>query len=114
MRRLTLLPLVAVLALAAVATAAFGDSGTSGTTVQQFEGKFTATRPGRSVGLRIAAAATHPANAGDRQPKRITNFHVTFSTGTPIDTQTGPRGAPPQSGFAGGGGPPAPPPPAPE
>jgi hypothetical protein len=83
--------LAGVVLLGAVATAAFGASGTTGTTEQQSDLRFTTTAPGKSAGVRIAIASTDRTNPRNRQPKRVTNFDITFPRGSTIDTKAAPQ-----------------------
>jgi hypothetical protein len=92
--------LAGVVLLGAVAAAAFGDSGTTGTTVQQSDLRFTTAAPGKSAGVRIAIASTDQANPRNRQPKRVTNFDITFPRGSTIDTKAAPQCTASDSDFA--------------
>ena len=73
--------LLAVPALVVAAT------GTSGTTVQNYDQTYAVKKPGRSTGTKLAVASTDDTNPRNRQPKRITNFDITFPKGSRIDSQ---------------------------
>jgi hypothetical protein len=85
MRARIVVPLTGVLALA-VAAGAIADSDTSGTTVQTYDQSYSTRAPHHSAGTTISMSATDPQNPRNRQPKRITNFDVTFPLGSAIKT----------------------------
>jgi hypothetical protein len=86
MRKLVVGALVGVLALAVTAIA-LAASATSGTTVQNYEQTFTVKKPNASTGTKFSTSSTDEANTTqNKQPKRVTNFDITFPKGTKIDT----------------------------
>jgi hypothetical protein len=100
MRHLVAGLLTGVFLVVAVA-AAFGDTETSGTTVQSFDGRFTTARAAKSAGFRISMASTDDTNqAGNRQPKRITNFDITFPKGSKVFTTAAPQCSANENDFA--------------
>ena len=91
MRHLVAGMLTGIFLVVAVA-AAFGDTAQSGTTEQSFDGSFTTGRAAKSAGFRISMASTDDTNTiGNRQPKRITNFDITFPRGSKIDSPAAPQ-----------------------
>ena len=92
MRRLIAGLLSTALLLVAVASGAFGASGATGTTDQNSQIGFTTTARAKSAGVRIAISSTDPTNTTrNRQPKRITNFDITFPRGSTIDSKAAPQ-----------------------
>ena len=79
---------VLTLALAAIAMAA---SETSGTTVQNYDQTFSAKKTKKSTGTTFNTSSADEHNtANDKQPKRVTNFDITFQNGTKIDNRAAP------------------------
>jgi hypothetical protein len=99
MRKLVIGALAGVLtlALAAVAIAA---SGTSGTTVQNYEQTFSAKKPKKSTGTTFSTSSIDEQNPNNKQPKRVTNFDITFPPGTKINNKAIPRCRATQNDFA--------------
>lgn len=100
MRKLAVGALVGVLtlALAAIAMAA---SETSGTTVQQYDQSYSAKKPKRSTGTTFSTSSTDDSNtARNRQPKRVTNFDITFPRGSKIDNKAAPQCKATEEDFA--------------
>ncbi len=101
MRRLIAGLLSTALLLVAVASGAFGASGTTGTTVQNSQLGFTTAARAKSAGVRIAVSSTDVTNTTrNRQPKRLTNFDITFPRGSSIDSKTVPQCKATENDFA--------------
>jgi hypothetical protein len=101
MRKLVVGALVGVLALA-VAAIAMAASATSGTTVQNYQQTFTSKKPNASTGTQFSTSSTDEANTSqNKQPKRVTNFDITFPKGTKIDTTSLPTCAATEPDFNG-------------
>jgi hypothetical protein len=86
-----------MLVVAAVAMAA---SETSGTTVQQYDQVFSAKKPNKSVGTTFSTSSTDETNPRNKQPKRVTNFDITFPKGTKIDNNAAPQCKADENDFA--------------
>ena len=87
MRKLVIGALMGVLALA-VAAVAYGASATSGGTVQNYDQVYSAKKPAKSTGTTFSTSSTDDSNtAKNRQPKRVTNFDITFPKGSKIDNK---------------------------
>jgi hypothetical protein len=91
MRKLVVVALAGILTLA-VAAVAIAATGTSGTTEQEFEQTYSQKRTNRSTGTVFSTSSTDPANtAKNQQPKRVTNFDITFPAGSKIDSKAAPQ-----------------------
>jgi hypothetical protein len=79
MRKLIVGAVIGVLALALAAIA-------MGATVQNYTQTFTAKKPSKSTGTSFSTDSTDEANTGrNKQPKRTTNFDITFPKGTVVN-----------------------------
>jgi hypothetical protein len=89
MRKLVIGALVGALTLvmAAIAMAA---TVTSGTTQQTYDQTFSAKKTGTSTGTTFSTSSTDDTNTRNKQPKRVTNFDITFPKGTKIDNKAAP------------------------
>ena len=90
MRKLVIGVLAGVLTLA-LAAVAFAAQGTSGTTVQQYDQTYSAKRTNKSTGTTFGTSSTDPQNPRNKQPKRVTNFDITFPRGSKIDNKAAPQ-----------------------
>jgi predicted Zn-ribbon and HTH transcriptional regulator len=99
MRKLSVGALMGALSLIVVAVA-IGASATSGTNVQQFDQTYSAKKPSKNTGTSFATSSTDPANARNKQPKRTTNFDITFPKGSKIDSKAVPQCAATEADFA--------------
>jgi len=99
MRKLAVVALAGVLtlALAAIAVAA---TGTSGTTQQNYDQTFSAKKPKKSTGTSFSTSSTDPSNPRNKQPKRVTNFDITFPAGTKINNKAAPQCKATEEDFA--------------
>src|SRR5687767_1239281 len=73
------------LAVAAVAL------GGAGTTIQRYDHSFSQKGENKSTGTSLDISSRDPDNPLNRQPKRITNFDITFPAGSRIDLKAAPR-----------------------
>jgi hypothetical protein len=89
MRKLVAAALVGILTLVVTAVAmGAGGSGTSGTTVQNYDQTYSAKKPSKSTGTTFGTSSTDDTNtAKNKQPKRTTNFDITFPAGSKIDSK---------------------------
>jgi hypothetical protein len=100
MRKLVVVALAGILTLA-VAAVALAVEGTSGTTVQQFEQTYTQERTNRSTGTSFSTSSTDEQNtANNKQPKRVTNFDITFPASSKIDSKAAPQCKADENDFA--------------
>jgi hypothetical protein len=99
MRKLITGVLVGALMLV-VAAVAMGASATSGGTVQNYDQTFSAKKPNTSVGTTFSTTSTDESNPRNKQPKRVTNFDLTFPKGTKIDNKAIPQCKATESDFA--------------
>ena len=99
MRKLVAAVLLALLSVALTAVA-FAASGTSGTTVQQYEQTYSQKRANRSTGTTLATSSTDEQNPRNKQPKRMTNFDITFPQGSRIDSNAAPQCRASENDFA--------------
>jgi hypothetical protein len=76
-----------MLVVAAVSVAA---TATSGTTVQQYDQTFSAKKPSKSTGTTFSTSSSDDTNPRNKQPKRVTNFDITFPAGSKIDNKAAP------------------------
>jgi hypothetical protein len=99
MRKLFTVALAGVLtlALAAVALAA---SETSGTTVQNYDQTYSAKKKSTSTGTSFGTSSTDEQNPRNKQPKRVTNFDITFPKGSKIDSKAIPACKADENDFA--------------
>ena len=86
MRKLATVALAGVLTLV-VAAIAYAASETSGTTVQQYEQSYTQKKPRKSTGTSFSTSSTDEQNPRNKQPKRVTDFDITFPGGTVINSK---------------------------
>jgi hypothetical protein len=87
MRKLAVVALAGILTLAVTAIA-IAATATSGTTQQTYEQTFSQKKPGKSTGTTFSTSSTDETNtAKNKQPKRVTNFDITFPKGTKIDNK---------------------------
>src|SRR4051795_10630493 len=99
MRKLVIGALMGALMLVVTAVA-IGASVTSGTTVQNYTQTFSAKKPATSAGTTFETSSTDEQNAHNKQPKRVTNFDLTFPAGTKIDSKGAPQCKATESDFA--------------
>jgi hypothetical protein len=100
MRKLAVVALAGILTLA-VAAVAIAASGTSGTTVQQYDQKYSQKKVNKSTGTTFSTSSTDEQNsAKNKQPKRVTNFDITFPRGSKIDSKAAPQCKASDSDFA--------------
>jgi hypothetical protein len=99
MRKLVIGVLMGALSLA-VAAVAIGASATSGTTVQNFDQKYSTKSPGKSTGTTFSTSSTDESNPRNKQPKRVTNFDITFPKGSKIDNKAIPQCKADENDFA--------------
>lgn len=99
MRKLATVALAGVLTLV-VAAIAFAASETSGTTVQNYDQSFSQKKPRKSTGTTFATNSTDEQNPRNKQPKRVTNFDITFPGGTVIDSKAAPQCKADEEDFA--------------
>jgi hypothetical protein len=91
MRKLLVVALLGVLTLAVTAIAV-AETGKSGTTEQTYTQTFSAKKGAKSTGTTFGTSSTDPTNtAKNSQPKRVTNFDITFPKGTKIDNKAIPQ-----------------------
>ena len=100
MRKLVAVALAGVLTLA-FAAIAYAASETSGTTVQNYQQTYTQKRVNKSTGTSFSTSSTDEQNTTrNKQPKRVTNFDITFPRGSKIDNLAAPRCAADENDFA--------------
>jgi hypothetical protein len=100
MRKFIVGALMGVLTLA-VAAVAFGASATSGTTVQNYDQVYSQKKPNKSTGTTFSTSSTDETNtARNKQPKRVTNFDITFPKGSKIDNNGAPQCKADENDFA--------------
>jgi hypothetical protein len=99
MRKLVIGALAGALMLVVTAVA-IGASATSGTTVQNYTQTFSAKKPATSAGTTFETSSTDEQNPRNKQPKRVTNFDLTFPAGTKIDNKAAPQCAATEADFA--------------
>ena len=63
----------------------------AGSTEQRYDQSLTEERVNRSSGTSLAISSTDPENPQNQQPKRITNFDITFPRGVRIDLRAARR-----------------------
>ena len=87
MRKLVVAALAGILTLV-VAAVAFGETGTSGTTTQTYDQTYSVKKPSKSTGTTFGTSSTDETNTQrNKQPKRVTNFDITFPRGSKIDNK---------------------------
>jgi hypothetical protein len=87
MRKLVVLALAGILTLAVTAVA-IGATANSGTTVQTYDQTYSQKRTNKSTGTTFKTTSTDDTNtARNRQPKRVTNFDITFPAGSKINSK---------------------------
>ena len=99
MRKLVIGALMGALMLVVTAVA-IGASATSGTTVQNYTQTFSAKKRATSAGTTFETSSTDEQNARNKQPKRVTNFDLTFPAGTKIDSKAAPQCKADETDFA--------------
>jgi len=100
MRKLVVAALVGILTLAVTAVA-LAAQGTSGTTVQNYDQTYTQKKTNRSTGTSFSTSSTDEQNtANNKQPKRVTNFDITFPNGSKIDSKAAPECTADENDFA--------------
>ena len=99
MRKLVAVALAGVLTLA-MAAIAFAAQETSGTTVQQYDQEYSQKKPSKSTGTTFSTSSTDEANPRNKQPKRVTNFDITFPRGSKIDSKAAPQCKADENDFA--------------
>jgi hypothetical protein len=99
MRKLVAVALAGALTLV-VAAVAFAASETSGTTVQNYDQTYTQTRTNKSTGTEFSTSSNDPQNPRNEQPKRVTDFDITFPRGSKIDSKAAPQCKADQEDFA--------------
>jgi hypothetical protein len=99
MRKLVAVALAGVLTLVVTAVA-IGASATSGTTVQTYEQVYSQKRVNKSTGTTFETTSTDPQNQRNQQPKRVTNFDITFPAGSKIDSKAAPQCRADENDFA--------------
>jgi hypothetical protein len=99
MRKLVIGALMGALMLVVTAVA-IGASATSGTTVQNYTQTFSAKKPATSAGTTFETSSTDEQNPRNKQPKRVTNFDLTFPAGTKINNKAAPQCKATETDFA--------------
>jgi hypothetical protein len=99
MRKLVVGALMGALSLV-VAAVAIGASATSGTTVQNFEQVYSGKKVKKSTGTTFSTSSTDEQNARNKQPKRVTNFDITFPKGSKITSNAVPQCAASEADFS--------------
>ena len=99
MRKLFFVALVGVLTLA-VAAVAMAASETSGTTVQNYDQNYSSQKVKTSVGTTFETTSTDEANPRNKQPKRVTNFDITFPKSSKINNKAIPQCKADENDFA--------------
>ena len=99
MRKLVAVALAGVLTLA-MAAIAFAASETSGTTVQNYDQSYSQKKIKRSTGTTFQTSSTDEQNPRNKQPKRVTNFDITFPRSTKIDNKAAPQCKADENDFA--------------
>ena len=99
MRKLVVGALLGALSLV-VAAVAIGATATSGTTVQNFDQTYSAKKVKKSTGTTFSTSSTDEQNPRNKQPKRVTNFDITFPAGTKINSKAVPQCKATESDFA--------------
>jgi hypothetical protein len=99
MRKLVAVALAGVLTLA-MAAIAFAASETSGTTVQNYDQSYSQTKIKKSTGTTFSTSSTDEQNPRNKQPKRVTNFDITFPRGSKIDNKAAPQCKADENDFA--------------
>ena len=99
MRKLFIVALAGVLTLA-MAAVAMAASETSGTTVQNYNQTYSTKKPNTSVGTTFGTSSTDEQNPRNKQPKRVTNFDITFPKGSKIDNKAIPQCKADENDFA--------------
>jgi hypothetical protein len=99
MRKLVVGALVGALSLI-VAAVSIGATVTSGTTEQTYTQTYSAKKPNKSTGTSFGTSSTDPANPRNKQPKRVTNFDITFPKGSKIDNKAAPQCKADENDFA--------------
>jgi hypothetical protein len=100
MRKLAVVALAGILTLAVTAVA-IAASATSGTTVQNYEQTYSQKKPNKSTGTSFKTSSTDEQNtAKNKQPKRVTNFDITFPAGSKIDSKAAPQCKADENDFA--------------
>jgi hypothetical protein len=99
MRKLVIGALMGALMLVVTAVA-IGASATSGTTVQNYSQTFSAKKINTSAGTTFETSSTDEQNPRNKQPKRVTNFDLTFPSGTKIDNKAAPQCKATETDFA--------------
>jgi hypothetical protein len=99
MRKLLFAALVGVLTLAVTAIAV-AESETSGTTTQNYSQTYSAKKGGTATGTTFQTSSTNSANDEmNKQPKRVTNFDITFPKGSKIDNKAVPACSADETAF---------------
>jgi hypothetical protein len=99
MRKLVAVALAGVLTLA-MAAIAIAAQETSGTTVQQYDQAYSQSKPKKSTGTTFSTSSTDESNPRNKQPKRVTNFDITFPRGSKIDSKAAPQCKADENDFA--------------
>jgi uncharacterized low-complexity protein len=100
MRKLVVVALAGILTLAVTAVA-IAASATSGNTVQNYEQTYSQKKTNKSTGTAFKTSSTDETNtAKNKQPKRVTNFDITFPRGSKIDSKAAPQCKADETDFA--------------
>jgi hypothetical protein len=99
MRKLFLGALVGVLTLA-MAAVAMAASEQSGNTVQNYDQSYSSKKTKTSVGTTFGTSSTDETNPRNKQPKRVTNFDITFPRSSKINNKAIPQCKADQNDFA--------------
>jgi hypothetical protein len=99
MRKLIVGALVGVLTLA-MAAIAMAASQTSGNTVQNYDQTYSQKKRGVSTGTKFQTSSSDETNPRNKQPKRVTNFDITFPKGSKINNKAIPQCKADQNDFA--------------
>ena len=99
MRKLFLGALVGVLTLA-MAAIAMAASETSGTTVQNYDQSYSTKKVKTSAGTTFSTSSTDEQNPRNNQPKRVTNFDITFPPSSKINSKAIPQCKADENDFA--------------
>ena len=99
MRKLVTVALAGVLTLA-MAAIGLAASATSGTTVQNYDQVYSQSKVKKSTGTTFSTSSTDEQNPRNKQPKRVTNFDITFPGGSKIDNKAAPQCKADENDFA--------------
>jgi hypothetical protein len=99
MRKLVVGVLMGALMLVAAAIS-MAESATSGGTVQNYTQTYSGKKPATSAGTSFETNSSDESNPRNKQPKRVTNFDITFPKGSKIDNKAIPQCKADQNDFA--------------